>query len=377
MLFRHLSGGELTEYADGEMRGARHRRAQGHLSRCEQCTRALESTWEAAGVLRGVSTAPVPDDLRERITARVSAETIRPLSCKLARSLIQEDLDGALPPLSAGLLRLHLGDCPACWQEHRTLSAATRLVRAAEFLPAPPGIWAKALAGRRPRPAVSWGVRLRPALAAAAMAAGALAFLFHSQPQLGQIAAVPDRQVAPRPTTATPAPTTTRASQPPAPAGEELAVPAPVEATAAAPQSAVKATTVAVLPRPSGTVRPAVVRTAQRPEPPIVIEITTSRREEAAPKTEIAAAPAHRSRGLQALAMMAKAVSSESEGRISLVSELEPWQVFGDEAASEAPAHAVRSGDSPGADSSDSPAQPGTGASGPRPCFAGMMDNAA
>jgi anti-sigma factor RsiW len=373
MLVRHLSGGELTEYADGEMVGARRRRAQGHLSRCERCASALEASWQVVGEVRACREAEAPYDLRLRIASRVSAETLPPVSCRVAREFIQQDLDGELSLVSAGLLRLHLDGCPVCAEEQRALRAATRLVRSLPPVAAPAGIWEKAVAGRA-RPALSWGARLRPVAVAAAMAAGAIFLGLHSLPQpAGQRAAQHEaRPAAPRAMAAAPAQIAAESmvTEPAAPAPAEVAradsearQPAPVTHTRAARW-------------PSGAVRQAVVRNVEQPPVTRVIAIAATR-PESEPKVEAAAQP-RKSRGLRALAMMAKAVSSESEGRVSLGHQLEPWEVFGDETISEVPLTAVVPAAASGADSPGTPAsQPNTGAQDPRPGVAEAMRRAA
>jgi anti-sigma factor RsiW len=375
MFVRHLSGGELTEYADGEMVGARRRRVQEHLGRCERCAGALAATWEVVGEVRACREAEAPYDLRMRIASRVSAETPSPISCRAAREFIQQGLDGELSLVAAGLLRLHLGECPACAAEQRTLRAATRLVRSLPSVPAPAGIWEKAVAGRRVRPALSWSARLRPVVAAAAMAAGAILLGLHSLPP-------PASQRAPQHEAAPAAPQTT-ATAPvqtaPEPAVTEPVAPAPTvvaRAEVEAPQPPPVAHT-AARQRPSGAVRQAVARDVEQPPIARVIAITTAR-PETEPKVESAAALSRKSRGLQALAMMAKAVSSESEGRVSLARQSEPWAVFGDETISEVPLTAVVPAAAPGVDSSGAPAsRPNTGARDPRPGVAEVMRRAA
>jgi hypothetical protein len=374
MLVRHLSGGELTEYADGEMVGARRRRAQEHLRRCERCASALEATWQVVGEVRACREAEAPYDLRLRIASRVSAETLPPVSCRVAREFVQQDLDGELSLISAGLLRLHLDDCAVCAEEQRALRAATRLVRSLPPVAAPAGIWEKAVAGRA-RPALSWGARLRPVAVAAAMAAGAVILGLHSLPQPADRRAAQHetRPAAPRTMAAAPAQIA------PEPMVTEPAAPAPAEVaradTGAPPPAPV--TRARAAGRPSGAVRQAVVRNVEQPPVTRAIAIAAAR-QESEPKVEAAAAQPRKSRGLRALAMMAKAVSSENEGRVSLAHQLEPWEVFGDETISEVPLTAVVPAAASGADSPGTPAsQPNTGAQDPRPGVAEVMRRAA
>lgn len=372
MLVRHLSGAELTEYADGALTGTRRRRAQEHLGRCERCARALEATWQVVGEVRAAPEADAPYDLRARIAARVAAERPRPVSCRAAREFIQHDLDGALPPLSVGLLRLHLDNCQACAEQQRTLAATTRLVRSLPPVPAPAGIWEKAMAGHRARPSLSWGLRLRPVLAAAAVAAGAAVFGWHSLPQPGRPpAAAPEgRVVSPRPVAAARSPIA------PEPAVTQPAAAPVAVARAGAGTSPPPAASAPSRPRRPATVRRVVARNVEPPPAARAIAIASARTEGAA-KAEPAVAPPRTSQGLRALAMMAKAVSSESEGRVSLARQLEPWEVFGDETISEVPLTAVVPPGAPGADASGPPSgQPNTGAREARPRLAEAMRHA-
>ncbi len=374
MFVRHLSGGELTEYADGEMVGARRRRVHAHLSRCERCASALDAIWGVVEEVHACREADVPYDLRLRIVSRVSTEALRPISCCVAGELIQQDLDGALSSISAGLLRLHLGHCPACAEQQRTLGAATRLVRSLPPVPAPPGTWERVVASRRTRPSLSWGVRLRPVFAAAAMAAGAVLLGLHSLPQpAGNPVsrrdgrpAVP-RSVATAPTPAAPEPVVTQPVEP-----ALAAVASAEEGISRAPAMVAPSQ-----PRPLRTVRAVTARHMEQPPVTRVIAIASAR-PDSTPKVETAVVQPRKSQGLRALAMMAKAVSSESEGRVSLARQLEPWEVFGDETISEVPLTAAAPADAPGADSSDIPSgQPNTGAREVRPGVAEGMQHVA
>jgi len=107
-----------------------------------------------------------------------------------------------------------------------------------------------------------------------------------------------------------------------------------------------------------------------------VIAIAVPRKDAVKPATTVTA-PSRKSRGLQALAMMAKAVSSESEGQVSLAQGLEPWMVTGQEMSSEVPPPAARPADAPGAGSSGAPGRPNTGATDPRPGWAGTIEGTA
>jgi predicted anti-sigma-YlaC factor YlaD len=102
--------------------------------------------------------------------------------CDRARELASRRLDGDLTEFDLGVLRTHLGECPACAEVAGAMGEITERVRTAVPMdPAPPDVVAHAIDIRperqlRPRPARRRRHRLAAtavAITAAAAAAGA------------------------------------------------------------------------------------------------------------------------------------------------------------------------------------------------------------
>lgn len=247
MLRRHLSEIELVEYADGEIALSRVTPVEKHLHECAACAQALEKLREAVVATGYLQVVEAPPGLRARVAAEVAAGPVDEMTCREANPLIHQQIDGALSPLGLCALEQHLAACRLCRVELATLSATVRLVRSLTLVKAPARIGeAVAAAEQARRRRRTWGPVLRPALAAAAVAAvGGLLMLVRPalQPEGGltgaRMASEPNRPVSvAQQSEAEPAvaPESTLAA-----AGAESLEPAPPEAS----------------PTPSSVVRPA------------------------------------------------------------------------------------------------------------------------
>jgi anti-sigma factor RsiW len=328
MLARHLSGIDLTEYADGGMEGARLAWAQQHLRRCQACAEALAGTQETVGALQAMAVPAPPRDLRWRVAARLSAAPLPSIPCREAGELIHASLDGALSPLPAGLLRLHLGACGRCRGELASLRAATALVRSLPPVAAPARIWEAVHAASRTRPA-PWGVRLRPAMAAAAMAAGALLTLHYAP-----------RAVPPQTALVNPAPAPeriARAVEPAAPRPQPSPVVKPETITPAAsrPTADLPRAPIVVAAAPRSVARqPGQIVFARARKAPLSAEpvLTLSRERTAGGGVPgVAASVAiggHVPSALQVLRTVARAVSSDQIAQLPMARAGERYDIL-------------------------------------------------
>jgi len=262
MLGRHLSEIELVEYADGEIALSRVAPVGKHLHECAACAYALEKLREAVAATCYLQVVDAPPGLRARVAAEVAAGSAGEITCREARPLIHQQIDGALSSLGVSALQQHVAACRLCRVEMTALSATVRLVRSLTSVKAPARIReAVAAAEQARRRRRAWGPVLRPALAAAAVAAvGGLLMLVRPalQPEVGvtgaRVASEPSRPVSvaqqaePQPAVA--------AESALAAAEAELPEPASPEASPAAES-----------PRPVRAVssRPTPVRTASLP----------------------------------------------------------------------------------------------------------------
>jgi anti-sigma factor RsiW len=176
---RHLSAIELTEYGDGQMSPARMGRAEEHLRRCDACALALSESRRGAAIAGRLRPVALPPNLHSRIAAALAHEARRTLTCDRVLPLLHSYLDRSLSPLFAVPLQSHLDRCPRCRRELVLLLRAAHLVRTLPSAPVPAEVRERVAAASRLRLGESpWGVRLRPALAAAGLAAvGLLALL--------------------------------------------------------------------------------------------------------------------------------------------------------------------------------------------------------
>jgi len=264
MLGRHLSEIELVEYADGEIALSRVAPVEEHLHECAACAHALEKLREAVAATGYLQVVDTPPGLRARVAAEVGAGSAGEITCREAKPLIHQQIDGALSPLGLSALEQHLAACRLCRLELAALSATVRLVRSLTPAKAPARIGdAVAAAEQARRRRRAWGPVLRPALAAAAVAAvGGLLMLVRPalQPEVGltgaRVASEPNRPVSvAQQSEAEPAvaPESTLAA-----AEAESLAPAPPEAGPAAVQVAAES------PRLISS-RPTPVRTASLP----------------------------------------------------------------------------------------------------------------
>jgi anti-sigma factor RsiW len=174
---KHLSEIELTEYADRDTAPSDLVRVEGHLRQCSLCRRALARVQEAASAASRVGIVSPPQDLRARVAAKAADRRLLRVTCPKAASLLHEHIDGSLSPALVGGVQRHLRECPRCQAEFVALSKAAQLVRSLPRVRPPArvrqAVQAAAL-GPAPPPRARRAVWLRPAVAAAAVAAGAL-----------------------------------------------------------------------------------------------------------------------------------------------------------------------------------------------------------
>lgn len=272
MLRKHLSEIELVEYADGEIALSRVAPVEAHLHECAACAHALEKLREAVVATGYLQVVDTPPGLRARVAAEVAAGSAGEMTCREANPLIHQQIDGALSPLGLSALEQHLAACRLCRVELATLSATVRLVRSLTLVKAPARIGeAVAAAEQARRRRRVWGPVLRPALAAAAVAAvGGLLMLVRPalQPEVGltgaRMASEPNRPVSiaqqsePKPAVATESILAAAGAESLEPAAPE-ASPAPVQ-VAEAPSPVVRPVS---LPLRTETLIPPAVLTLQ------------------------------------------------------------------------------------------------------------------
>ena len=266
MGLRHLSAAEFTEYADGSLPESKIARIEEHLRRCASCSEALAKTQLAIAAASRMEAVAVPGDLRRRVAAKAAGQPVPEVRCGEASALIHEHIDGLLAPALAGALHRHLRACARCRAEFAALSAAVRLVRSLRTVTAPARVReAVAAARREPLRPAPWGVRLRPALAVAAVIAlGVLLAAVRpgtpraaSPPQIARapIAEPAPPQPAPAPTASRPEPSAERDQVAVADAGavSPEAPPAPIVRASAGSRREPTVERPAALPTAKGT----------------------------------------------------------------------------------------------------------------------------
>jgi len=195
MFRRHLSKSELVDSLDGALTGARARWAQMHLGRCQACASARSQMQRACEAVRCLGEVPAPAGLRARVLGVAGLPTGERPTCRELAPLLHQHLEEQLAPAPMAALALHLRACARCRTELAALRAARRLVQSLPPLAPPERVREAVYAARGAAPmAGSWGGRLRPALAAAGVAAALGVLLLLRGP-------APEVSNQPRPTT--------------------------------------------------------------------------------------------------------------------------------------------------------------------------------
>ena len=172
MIRRHLSKTELVDSLDGALKGARARWAEVHLSQCTTCATALSEMRSVSEAVRSLGEVPAPEGLRERVLGGAGLREGLRSTCRQTVPLLHQYLEEQLAPGPMAALALHLRACPRCRTEMAALHAAKRLVQSLPAV-APPGRVGEAVAAARTAAPRGWfrGAGLKPALAAAGVAA--------------------------------------------------------------------------------------------------------------------------------------------------------------------------------------------------------------
>lgn len=120
------------------------------------------------------------------------------MNCQAARQLIQDSLDGSLPPSDADALQEHLARCESCAQDQMSLQATVSALEALPRVTAPPELLSRlspaldALSSPQAAPRRKWAWVPGGAIAAGLLVALALTqFQPASQPEAEQVAMEP------------------------------------------------------------------------------------------------------------------------------------------------------------------------------------------
>jgi len=321
MELKHLSGIELTEFADGEMDPTRLGAATEHVSRCRVCARALADVREAAMAVGGLADIAGPADLRMHVAKALLAGPADRLSCKEATPLLHEHLEACLSPAAAVALKDHLDSCPACRAELAVFASARRLVHALPRVDSPARVRESVAAEQRRRTrGVPVHLGWRPALAAAAalIAVGGLMLARHSsqpegRPMVARAPVAPEISV---PDSVDVASLIPEAAQP-GPAREVL-----VESPAEAAVEAIETTEMEAAPRPPAAIHPV----SHAPKGPVPARVAP---EVKPPGVVLPAA-------LGALRVVARSAAPEADVQRAMELAGERFAVLNSEALSEA-----------------------------------------
>lgn len=195
MFRRHLSKIELIDSLDGALTGARARWAHMHLGRCQACASERSEMQSACEAVRCLREVPAPAGLQARVLGVAGLPMGERPTCRQIAPVLHQHLEEQLAPAPMAALALHLRACARCRTELAALRAARRLVQSLPPLAPPERVREAVYAARRAAPiGAPWGGRLRPALAAAGVAAalGVLLLLRGPAPEVAN---------QPRPTT--------------------------------------------------------------------------------------------------------------------------------------------------------------------------------
>jgi anti-sigma factor RsiW len=187
MGLRHLSGIELTEYADGETPSSKRDRVEEHVRGCPRCAAAAASLRDAVSAVGALKAVAPPVDLRQRVEERMAAPSAMEITCRQAVPLLHGQLDECLSPTDEAVLAQHVAACGLCRAEVAALRAARRLVASLPSVESPNVIRESVAAARRTRaPEMPWRARWAPALAAASVVVvGGLALLIATRQPVG------------------------------------------------------------------------------------------------------------------------------------------------------------------------------------------------
>ena len=187
MGLRHLSGIELTEYADGETPSSKRDRVEEHVRRCARCAAAAAGLRDAVSAVGALKAVAPPVDLRQRVEQRMAAPSAIEVTCRQAAPLLHGHLDECLSPADEAVLAQHVAACGLCRAEVAALRAAKRLVASLPSVESPNVIRESVAAARRPRaPEMPWRARWAPALAAASVVVvGGLSLLIATRQPVG------------------------------------------------------------------------------------------------------------------------------------------------------------------------------------------------
>ena len=187
MIRQHLSKIELVDSLDGALTDARARWAEVHLGQCKTCATALSEMRSVAEAVRSLEEAAAPEGLRQRVLGAAEVREGLRSTCRQTAPLLHQYLDEQLAPVPMAALDLHLRACARCRTEMAALRAARRLVQSLPPVTPPGRVREAVYAARRAAPSRwLWGARLRPALAAAGVAAalGVLLLLRGPSPEV-------------------------------------------------------------------------------------------------------------------------------------------------------------------------------------------------
>ena len=187
MIRQHLSKIELVDSLDGALTDARARWAEVHLSQCKTCATALSEMRSVAEAVRSLEDVAAPEGLRQRVLGAAEVREGLRSTCRQTAPLLHQYLDEQLAPVPMAALDLHLRACARCRTEMVALRAARRLVQSLPPVTPPGRVREAVYAARRAAPSRwLWGARLRPALAAAGVAAalGVLLLLRGPSPEV-------------------------------------------------------------------------------------------------------------------------------------------------------------------------------------------------
>lgn len=192
MGLRHLSGIELTEYADGETPSSKRDRVEEHVRRCTRCAAAAASLRDAVSAVGALKAVAPPADLRLRVEQRMAAPSALDVTCRQAGPLLHGHLDECLSATDEAVLAQHVAACGLCRAELTALRAAKRLVASLPRVESPNVVRESVAAARRTRaPDMPWRARWAPALAAASVVVvGGLSLLIATRQPVGSPAGV-------------------------------------------------------------------------------------------------------------------------------------------------------------------------------------------
>ena len=205
MGLRHLSGIELTEYADRETPSSKRDRVEEHVRRCARCAAVAASLRGAVSAVGALKAVAPPADLRQRVEQRMAVPSALDVTCRQAGPLLHGHLDECLSSTDEAVLAQHVAACGLCRTELTALRAAKRLVASLPSVESPNVVRESVAAARRTRaPDMPWRARWAPALAVASVVVvGGLSLLIATRQPVGTPAGVRVAEERPAPTAPT------------------------------------------------------------------------------------------------------------------------------------------------------------------------------